>query len=538
MNNNILAPIVLFVYNRLDHTKKTVDALKKNLLADKSTLYIYSDGPKNQQTDQPIKILRKYLHTIDGFKNIYIIEREKNYGLAESIIDGVSTTIKKYKKVIVLEDDLVTSPFFLQYMNNALDKYKNEPNVYSITGYSYSDQDESIKDDTYFLPLTSSWSWATWDNRWEIFSRDAIQLKACLNNRDCKRDFNFNNSYPFDKLAKNQFQKKSNSWAIYWYFSVFRQKGLTLYPKIKLVKNIGHDGSGTHCNTNKVENIITHKLPSLTDNIHINPEYQKVIQKILRQDSKQNRKIAIKAFIKKFIVKHFSMYSVSKVLQFKSYSQKIFLSKNYGKNTYVDHSVQVLGLSHVAIGDNTIVSEDCWLNVNYRDPDEKHIQIGSNCYIGRRNFFSSGKQILIADYCMTGIDCKFLGSDHKFDTVMSPYISTGITSDNIIHIGYNVWLGANVTVVGDVSIGYGSIIGAGSLVTKDVPPFSVAVGSPAKVIKRFSFQKDKWVSVNSYNITEEAEIPSEQDYLDILKKKVPKILLPLQAGSKKFGDLI
>ena len=536
MNN--LAPIVLFVYNRLDHTKQTIEALQKNDLANESILYIYSDASKNVDSVYAVDAVRHYIEKVDGFKEIKIIYRDENFGLAKSIVDGVTRIVNQYGKVIVLEDDLVTSPFFLEYMNRALEKYAKESTVYSITGYSFTDNDNNISDDTYFLPLTSSWSWATWDDKWKYFSRDEEGLRKNLSDRQFRFDFNFSNAYPYVKLAKKQLQHKSDSWAIFWYYSVFKQNGLTLYPNKKLVKNIGHDGSGTHCNSSKTETITVHKIPKLTENMNIKEEYIRIVQDIIKNEVAIRRRTNIKVFLKNFITKYFTMLIISRGIQLKNIVQALFTTKPYGENTYIDKSVQILGKSHIKIGNNTIVSEDSWLNVNHKDISVKHIVIGNNCYVGKRNFFSSGQQIVLGDYCMTGIDCKFLGSDHKFDNPMSPYITTGTTVDNVIYIGHNVWIGANVIVVGNVSIGHGSIIGAGSLVTKDIPPFSLVVGSPARVIKRYDFTLNEWISIGDFNLSSEELIPNEKEYLEALENKVPRIFLPLQASSRRFGDLV
>lgn len=166
-----LAPITLFVYNRPDHTNKTIEALKKNKFAKESELFIFSDGPKKQEDASKVKEVRKYLKTIDGFNDVFIKESEKNKGLANSIISGVTEVINKYRKVIVLEDDLITSPVFLEYMNFLLNRYEAEKKVYSVTGYNHPEKIMKIpkdyKYDIYFNPRASSWSWGTWKDRWD-----------------------------------------------------------------------------------------------------------------------------------------------------------------------------------------------------------------------------------------------------------------------------------------------------------------------------------------------------------------------------------
>lgn len=219
------------------------------------------------------------------------------------------------------------------------------------------------------------------------------------------------------------------------------------------------------------------------------------------------------------------------------YKLKFILAKfvnksNIGKNTYIDRSVHMVGLKNIKIGSNNIISDDTWFNVNDRSEGKIGIEIGNNCYIGKRNFFSSASKITIKDFFMSGINCSLLGSDHVMDEPLKPYIQTSTINDTNIYIGANVRFGANVTVIGDVRICHGSIIGANSLVMKDIPPFSIAVGSPAKVIKRYDFDNKEW--------TKEFEkldtFLSEDEYENELKHYEGKSL-PLLASGKNFGDL-
>lgn len=211
---------------------------------------------------------------------------------------------------------------------------------------------------------------------------------------------------------------------------------------------------------------------------------------------------------------------------------KFKYKSNIGINTYIDKSVHLVGLKNIKIGSNNIISDDTWFNVNDRTEGKIGIEIGNNCYIGKRNFFSSAAKITLKDYFMSGINCSLLGSDHVIDEPLKPYIHTGTTNDTNIYIGTNVRFGANVTVVGDVTIGHGSIIGANSLVLKDIPPFSIAVGNPAKVIKRYDFTNKKWTK-EFENLT---NFITEDEYEKELKKYAGRAL-PLLASGKNFGDL-
>lgn len=262
MNVNNLAPIVLFVYNRLEHTRKTIDALKRNKLAEESDLFIFSDGPKPGQ-EEKVHMVREYLKEVTGFHNVSVIERGRNWGLANSVIAGVTDIVNRYGKIIVLEDDIVCAPSFLQYMNDSLEKYQLFSKVFSIAGYSYlQEREKEDIPDTYFLKITCSWSWATWKDRWEYFDAQASGYRRLTWDCKMRKEFNYGNTYDYYSMLMAQMKKKPlvsipflarkkhlDSWAVRWYWSVFKQGGLTLYPRVSFVKNIGFDGSGTHCGT-------------------------------------------------------------------------------------------------------------------------------------------------------------------------------------------------------------------------------------------------------------------------------------------------
>lgn len=240
-----LAPVVLFVYNRPWHTKKTIEALKDNKLALETELYIYSDNAKDKNEQTNVGKVRGYIDTINGFKKVTIIKKSKNWGLAASIIDGVSNLVNKHGRIIVIEDDLVTSPCFLNFMNDALDFYNDDDKVMHVSGYVYPIDNNGL-DDTYFIKPASCWGWATWDKSWKYYKKDA-QYYLDVFDKDMIRDFNLDGSYKyFDQIKQNK-AGKINTWAIFWYASIYLRGGLSLHPKNSFVKNIGHDGAGENC---------------------------------------------------------------------------------------------------------------------------------------------------------------------------------------------------------------------------------------------------------------------------------------------------
>lgn len=240
-----LAPVVLFVYNRPLHTKRTVEALKNNELAHESDLIIFSDAPKNPEASTKVAEVRQYIKTIDGFKSIKIVERDENWGLANSIIDGVAAVVNEYGRIIVLEDDLVTSSYFIAFMNNALDVYQNEERVMHISGYMFPINISGLPE-TFFLRTASCWGWATWDRAWRSFKKEPERLLRDFSWEAISR-FNMDGAYNFWIQVEQNANRTKNTWAIFWYASVFEAGGLCLHPAISMVSNIGHDDTGEHC---------------------------------------------------------------------------------------------------------------------------------------------------------------------------------------------------------------------------------------------------------------------------------------------------
>lgn len=239
------APILLFVYNRLQHTQRCIESLLNNSLSKESELFIYSDAAKETTDRKKVEEVRQYIHTIQGFKRITIIERNDNWGLARSIIDGVTTQINQYGKVIVLEDDLVVAPYFLQFMNDALETYKNEPKIGHIQACDFT-QDPALPD-TFLIKWTGSWGWATWDRAWKHFNPNGKELLQELKQRKLTYTFDFNGKYGFTRMLQRQIEGKNNSWAIRWNASLFLKDILSLNVGRSLVQNEGFDGSGTNC---------------------------------------------------------------------------------------------------------------------------------------------------------------------------------------------------------------------------------------------------------------------------------------------------
>jgi acetyltransferase-like isoleucine patch superfamily enzyme len=212
-----------------------------------------------------------------------------------------------------------------------------------------------------------------------------------------------------------------------------------------------------------------------------------------------------------------SLLSFFRPASLKSNEGRSCPTSQVGENSFIHSRVQILGWNQVFIGKDCVISEDCWLNVSHRPNPECRIEIGDHSFLGRRNMITAGGVVSLGSYCLTGPDCRFLGADHDFESPFVPYMAAPVTHGGSIRLGANCWLGANVTILKGVKIGHGSVIGASSIVTRDIPPFSIAIGSPARVIKRYNFVLKQWTLGAELPPEVEAKLPDEATYLRELK---------------------
>lgn len=247
------APIVLFTYNRLEHTQKTLAALAKNELANETAITIYSDAPKSDKDTVAVQDVRAYLDSVTGFQSVQIIKQEENLGLAKSIINGVTHGVNKSGRIIVMEDDMLTSPHFLSYMNQALDEYAHEKRVMHVAGWGYPIEKEGL-DDGYLWRGMNCWGWATWADRWAFFKKDIAELYRQV--PLLKRwQFNLNGRRRYwAEVAANK-SGVFDTWAVFWYATIYLRSGLCANPTESLVQNIGLDGSGVNCMGGALEHL-------------------------------------------------------------------------------------------------------------------------------------------------------------------------------------------------------------------------------------------------------------------------------------------
>jgi len=241
----LLSPIALFTYKRPEHTRVTLESLIGNRGFEDSQLYVFSDGPRTKSDAEAVRETREVIRSYK-LRNVEVIESEGNLGLASSIIGGVTKLCAQHARVIVVEDDLLLSPWFLTYMNEGLNRYEGEPRVMQISGHTLANY-EDHPELAFLLPLTTTWGWATWKRAWQHFDSSASGVARLRADGELRRKFDLDGVYPYYEILSRQLAGRLDSWGIRWYLSVFMLEGLTLYPGKALVQNIGFDGSGENC---------------------------------------------------------------------------------------------------------------------------------------------------------------------------------------------------------------------------------------------------------------------------------------------------
>lgn len=241
-----LAPIVIFCFNRPDHLRKTVEALAANPLAAQSELIVYSDGPRSEADRRPIEIIRTYLAGLTGFASVRTVAASKNKGLARSVIEGVTEVVHQYGKVIVMEDDLLCTADFLEYMNNALNTFVENPLVFSVSGYSFGiGAVRGYNDDTALVFRASSLGWGTWKDRWAKVDWQVSDFPEFLNSPKRQNRLKDAGEDILPMIIKQQ-RGIINSWAVRWTYHHVKYGGYCLIPVRSKIRTIGDDGSGSN----------------------------------------------------------------------------------------------------------------------------------------------------------------------------------------------------------------------------------------------------------------------------------------------------
>jgi acetyltransferase-like isoleucine patch superfamily enzyme len=497
-----LAPIVLFVYNRPWHTQQTVEALQKNDLAAESHLFIYADGAKNEEALPKVNEVRQFIKTISGFKEITIIERDRNWGIEENVINGVTKIVNEYSKIIVLEDDIVTSPYFLKFMNECLNYYMDNLNIYSINGYMFPIKTDRAETILSYL-ATSSWGWATWKLKWNSLESDLLQLEFINSNLTLRNRFNFG-GYDFISIAK------LNTWDIRWYYSVFIRNGLGVFPTKSLCRNIGFDGSGTHftksvyLEQNLISSPILIKQLDKIDFEYVNLMYDyfqnelfKInVDKVSNTKTISKIKHRFKVIFKKIALKLFTFIDGKKIIQKIENEKNSTNESGYIKQekSIVYPESRIINMQNnkdkIKLGINTHIRGDL---VIYAHGGK--IVFGNESFLGEGSRIWSSVSVEIGNRVLISHNVNIHDNNgHPVDAVkrnehFKKIVSTGFPStdnylsESAVKIEDDVWIGFNCIIMKGVTIGKGAIVAAGSVVTKDVAPFTMVAGNPAKFMK-------------------------------------------------------
>jgi len=295
------APLVLFVYNRPIHTQRTLEFLQKNKGANQTEIVVFSDGAKSAKDNENVKRVREIIHSITGFKNITIFEQPKNIGLANSVIKGVSQVVNSFGSAIVLEDDILTSPNFIQFMNNCLVQYENNNTIFSVSGYTLPIQIPSSYSPTVYLSYRgSSWGWGIWKDRWNSIDWDVKDFEQLRKSKVEQKQFNMGGNDLYDMLCKQQ-NKLVDSWAIRFAYSAHKQNMVHILPTVSKVFNIGNDNSGQHSKRSKkydvkIDTNTNSDIEALPNNIEINPDIVNAIYKLMKLNIIQKAKSTIRRF--------------------------------------------------------------------------------------------------------------------------------------------------------------------------------------------------------------------------------------------------
>lgn len=239
------APVALFIFKRPDHVRRTIASLQACIGYEESPIVVFADGPAGPRDIPGVERARAVARSLLGDRAT-LVERDANLGLDRSIIEGVTDVCARYGEVVVVEDDLVVAPGFLQFLNRGLRRYEDEPRVMQVSGHMFDvpalrDHDEAI-----LLPMTTSWGWATWRRAWGQFDLIAHRWRERLADEPTRRRFDLDGHFAYSRMLAREMARPLPAWDIRWYYSVFVRGGLGLFPPRTLVVNAGFDGSGTH----------------------------------------------------------------------------------------------------------------------------------------------------------------------------------------------------------------------------------------------------------------------------------------------------
>ncbi|MCB9496555.1 MAG: glycosyltransferase [Fibrobacteria bacterium] len=286
------APIALFAWRRPDHLRRVLESLAECRTSRDSALVVFCDGPREESHRQAVEDVQGVLQEFRGvFRTMEIVRRDSNVGLAANIISGVGSLVGEFGRVVVLEDDLVVAPSFLDWMNEGLQRYEDCPRVASVHGYVYPV--EGTLPESFFLRGADCWGWATWERAWRHFRPEGELLLRELEDRGLAHGFDWEGAFGYSEMLRDQIAGRNDSWAVRWHASAFLQDMLTLYPGRSLVENIGHDDSGTHSGSSRAYDVALSTRPpaSYPESLEESPRARHEIREFLWKASGRRRPI-------------------------------------------------------------------------------------------------------------------------------------------------------------------------------------------------------------------------------------------------------
>lgn len=265
--------------------QQTVESLLKNPEAGQVEVHFFSDAAKTQKDEASVAAVRDYIKSVSGFTAIHIHEATRNRGLSASIISGVGELLQTASGIIVLEDDMACQPFFLEYMIEGLERYATNEQVASIHAYTYPI--EGLPE-SFFLKGADCWGWATWPRAWKCFEENGSALLEELKRKKALRRFNYEGSYPYQRMLERQIKGENQSWAVRWYASALLQDMLTLYPGKSLIRNLGNDNSGTHSKSTVIyEPLLADSKPNFPQTIEESEEAYKAFVRFFKKSRRK-----------------------------------------------------------------------------------------------------------------------------------------------------------------------------------------------------------------------------------------------------------
>ncbi len=239
------APVALFIYRRPEHARRMISSLQNCVGYPESPVFVFADGAAHPRDLRAVQETRVIAHSMLGDRAVFL-ERETNIGVDRSVIAGVTQLCDRFSKVVVIEDDLVVSSQFLEFLNRGLQEFEHEPRVMQVSGHMFDVPEMRQQNEAIFLPMTTSWGWATWKRAWDQFDPSANGWRARLDDHEVRRRFDLDGHFAYSAMLARQMRHEVGAWDIRWYYSLFERKGLGLFPPRTLVVNIGLDGSGAH----------------------------------------------------------------------------------------------------------------------------------------------------------------------------------------------------------------------------------------------------------------------------------------------------